>query len=86
MTDSLVLQYSFLAGLLIFVWAAVKLVAWLKTRKNNTPLWTTVFEGLTQGAINLDHYKEPEFHIEKKSRREGEDYENGEFPDIQRHV
>ena len=76
MTGSLVLQYSFLAGLLIFVWAAVKLVAWLKTRKNNTPLWTTVFEGLTQGAINLDHYKEPELHMEKKSRREGEDYEN----------
>ena len=86
MSDGLLLQYSFLVGLLSFVWAAVKLVAWLKTRKNNVPLWTTVFEGLTQGAINLDHLKEPEIHIEKKSRREGEDYENEEFPEIQSHV
>ena len=82
MSEGLLLQYSFLGGLLIFVWATVKLVAWLKIRKNNIPLWTTVFEGLTQGAINLDHLKEPEIHIEKKSRRQGEGYENREFPEI----
>ena len=82
MSEDLLLQYSFLGGLLIFVWASVKLVAWLKTRNNNVPLWTTVFEGLTQGVISLDHFKEPEIHIEKKSRRQGEDYENKEFTEI----
>ena len=82
MGGGLLLQYSLLVDLLIFTWAASKLVAWLKTRNNNIPLWTTVFEGLTQGAINLDHLKEPEIHIETKARRQGEDYENGEFPEF----
>ena len=81
-SEDLLLQYSFLGGLLIFVWASVKLVAWLKARDNNKTLWTTVFEGLTQGAISLDHLKEPEIHIEKKSRRQGEDYENKELMEI----
>ena len=81
-SEDLLLQYSFLGGLLIFVWASVRLVAWLKARNNNTPLWTTVFEGLTQGAISLDHLNEPEINIEKRSRRQGEDYENKELVEI----
>ena len=76
MSEDLLLQYLILGGLLIFVWASEKLVAWLKTKNNNVPLWTTVFEGLTQGVTSLDHLKEPEIHIEKKSRRQDEDYEN----------
>ena len=67
---------------MIFVWASVKLVAWLKTRNNNVPLWTTVFEGLTQGVISLDHLKEPEIHIEKESLRQSEDYENKQLMEI----
>ena len=82
MSEDLLLQYSFLGGLLIFVWVSVKLVAWLETRNNNVPLWTTVFEGLTQGAISLDHLKEPEIHIEKRSRRQSDDYENKELMEI----
>lgn len=82
MSEDLLLQYSFLGGLLIFVWASVKLVAWLKTRNNKVPLWTTVFEGLTQGIISLDHLKEPEIDIEKESLRQGEGYENKELMEI----
>ena len=81
MSEGLLLQYLFLGGLLIFVWAAVRLVAWLKTRKSNIPLWATVFEGLAQGAINLNHLKETEIHIEKKVPPRGEDYEYNEDRD-----
>jgi hypothetical protein len=59
----------------------VRLVAWLKTRKSNIPLWTTVFEGLAQGAINLDHLKETKIHIEKKIPPRGEDFGNNEDRD-----
>ena len=79
MGEDLLLQYSFLGGLLIFVRASVKLVAWLKIRNNNVPWWTTVFEGLSQDVISLDYLKEAEIHIEKESRRQGEDYENKEL-------
>ena len=81
MGEDLLLQYLFLGGLLIFVWASVRLVAWLKTRKSNMPLWTTVFEGLAQGAINLDHLKETKIHIEKKIPPRGEDFGNNEDRD-----
>ena len=67
MNGDLLLQCSFLGGLLIFVWASVKLVARFKTRKNNKPLWTTVLEGLAHGAIGLDHLREPEIRIEKNT-------------------
>ena len=82
MIDGLLPQYLLLVGLRTFAWVASKLVAWLKTRNNNIPLWTTVFEGLTQGAINLDHLKEPEIHIEEKARRQGEGYGNRRFPEF----
>ena len=82
MSEDLLLQYLILGGLLIFVWASVKLVAWLKTRNNNVPLSTKVFEGLTQGVTSLDHLKEPETHIEKETLRQGEDYENKELMEI----
>jgi hypothetical protein len=40
-----------------------------------------VFEGLAQGAINLNHLKETEIHIEKKVPPRGEDYEYNEDRD-----
>lgn len=73
MDNSANLQVMVVAGVVIFCWAVAKLVAWIKTKKINTELWCTVFEGLTQGAIRLDHLKNPETRIEKKTKRDGRD-------------
>lgn len=71
--DNATMQLAIIAGVVIFGWAMFSLVAWIKTKKINTELWCTVFEGLTQGAVRLDHLKNPETVIEKKLRRDGRD-------------
>lgn len=73
MNSEVNLQIAIIAGVIIFAWLTGKLVAWIKTKKINTELWCTVFEGLTQGAIRLDHLKNPESVIEKKIRKDGRD-------------
>ncbi len=74
MDINLVLQASVVSGLILFIWLSTKLIAWLKTRKNNVPLWADVFEGLTHGLVRMDDYiKEPEFYIERKTRRDGKE-------------
>ena len=67
------LQLAVIAGVILFTWLMVRLVRWIKTKQINTELWCTVFEGLTQGAIRLDHLKNPETVIEKKIRKDGRD-------------
>lgn len=67
------LQIAVIAGVILFSWLMVRLVKWIKTKQINTELWCTVFEGLTQGAIRLDHLKNPETVIEKKIRKDGRD-------------
>jgi hypothetical protein len=67
------LQIAIITGVVVFTWLMVRLVAWIKTKKINTELWCTVFEGLTQGAVRLDHLKNPEAVIEKKIRKDGRD-------------
>ncbi len=66
MDGNLKLQFIILATMFIFSWLMVKLVKYTKTKKINTELWCTFFEGLTQGAIRLDDLKAPEIVIEKK--------------------
>ena len=66
-------QFMIIAGVALFGWLMVRLVAWIKTKRINTELWCTVFEGLTQGAIRLDHLKNPETVIEKKIKKDGRD-------------
>ena len=73
MTDAANLEIAIIAGVVGFAWVMVRLVAWIKTKKINTELWCTVFEGLTQGAVRLDHLKNPEAVIEKKIRKDGRD-------------
>jgi hypothetical protein len=51
----------------------VRLIRFNKTKRINTELWCTVFEGLTQGAIRLDDLKNPQTVIEKKIKRDGRD-------------
>ena len=67
------LQIAIIVGVIVFTWLIVRLVAWIKTKQINTELWCTVFEGLTQGAVRLDHLKNPEAVIEKKIRKDGRD-------------
>lgn len=81
MDDSLRMQYLILGILLLFGLLSTKLVSFLKKRKNNTPLWATLFEGITMGLVNLDLYKEPETRIEKKAKRDGENKPPVEFID-----
>ena len=71
MDDTLHMQYLILGGLLLFGFLSAKLISVLKRRKNNVPLWSTVFEGITMGLVNLDMYKEPEARIEKRAKRDG---------------
>lgn len=72
MSEDILLHLIILGVLFIFSWLMVKLVRYTKTKKINTELWCTVFEGLTQGAIRLDDLKAPETVIEKKIRKDGE--------------
>ena len=73
MDDTANLQLLVLGGMVIFGWSVARLVHYNKSRRINTELWCTVFEGLTQGAIRLDDLKAPESVIEKKIRRDGKD-------------
>lgn len=73
MDDTANLQLLVLGGMLLFGWIVARLVRYNKSRRINTELWCTVFEGLTQGAIRLDDLKAPESVIEKKIRRDGKD-------------
>lgn len=67
------LQLIILGTLFVFSWLMIKLIRHLKTQKIDTELWCTVFEGMTQGALRLDHLKNPGTVIEKKMRRDGKD-------------
>ncbi|HTQ98375.1 MAG TPA: hypothetical protein VMH83_00230 [Candidatus Acidoferrum sp.] len=67
------MQLLVLGAMVLFAWLMVKLVRYNKSRRVNTELWCTVFEGLTQGAVRLDDLKAPEEVIEKKARRDGKD-------------
>jgi hypothetical protein len=62
-----------LAAIVVFVLLMTRLVRFIKTKRINTELWCTIFEGFTQGAVRLDHLKNPETVIEKKIRRDGRD-------------
>ena len=76
------LQVLTLIAMFIFCWLVVKLVRYTKTKRINTELWCTVFEGLTQGAIRLDDLKTPEAVIEKKMRRDGKDKDSFDLSDF----
>ena len=80
------LQLIILGAMFVFSWLMVRLVLYTKTKRINTELWCTVFEGLTQGAIRLDDLKAPEEVIEKKIRRDGKDKEPYDLDDIENQI
>lgn len=77
------LQLIILGAMLVFAFLTVKVVRYNKTKRINTELWCTVFEGLTQGAIRLDDLKAPEEVIEKKIKRDGQGKEPFALNDIE---
>lgn len=58
-------------GLFLAVWAAGKFIIYLRSKKHNTELWGTIFEGVTNKLINLDPIKKPTVFIEKKAKQSG---------------
>ena len=80
------LQLIILGSMFVFSWLMVRLVRFTKTKKINTELWCTIFEGLTQGAIRLDDLKAPEEVIEKKIKRDGQDKDPFDLNDIETRI
>ena len=73
MTNS---EYVLLAITFIFfiiVWLGITYVKYLRSKRHNTELWGTIFEGVTHKMVNLDAIKEPQVFIEKKAKRSGQD-------------
>ena len=48
-------------------------IKYLRSKRHNTELWGTIFEGVTHKLVNLDAIKNPEVFIEKKARRSGQE-------------
>jgi hypothetical protein len=56
----------------ILVWIGSSYIKHLRSKRHNTELWGTIFEGVTNKLINLDAIKEPEVFIEKKVEKSGQ--------------
>ena len=81
MNDSLKMQYLIIFFLVLFAFLATKLISSLKKRKNNVPLWSTIFEGITMGLVNLDAQKNPDTKIERKAKKSGKEEFFSDFID-----
>ncbi|MBL4580375.1 MAG: hypothetical protein JKY29_01040 [Gammaproteobacteria bacterium] len=68
MFDSLVIE-----SLVLFIFLATKLISFLKKQENNAPLWSSVFEGVTMGLVNLDEHKNSDTKIDRKAKRDGKE-------------
>lgn len=55
-----------------FIWLGARYIKHIKTKKHNTEVWGTIFEGVTNKLIDLDPVKKPEVFIEKKAKRSGQ--------------
>lgn len=56
----------------IVIWLGAIYLKYLRSKRHNTELWGTIFEGVTHKLVNLDAIKEPEVYIEKKTKRSGQ--------------
>ena len=84
------IEYTLLGITLLFFvlgWLGTIYIKYLRSKRHNTELWGTIFEGVTHKLINLDAIKEPEVFIEKKTKRSGQgidseldDHENERAP------
>jgi hypothetical protein len=75
------MQYLIIGGLVLFIFLAAKVISSVKKRKNNVPLWSSVFEGITMGLVNLDEHKNSDTKIERKAKRDGKEELSHDFID-----
>ncbi len=73
MSNDLILHISIVIGLIVVFLSSIKLIIYLRYKSTNTALWATIFEGFTSNAIVLEPLKEPEVHIEKQAKKDGQD-------------
>ncbi|MES2676107.1 MAG: hypothetical protein V4660_17845 [Pseudomonadota bacterium] len=73
MTDS---DYTILGITCLFfilTWLASIYIKYLRSKRHNTELWGTIFEGVTNKLVDLDAIKKPEIFIEKKAPKSGQE-------------
>jgi hypothetical protein len=75
------MQYLIIGGLVLIIFLGAKVISSLKKRKNNVPLWSSVFEGITMGLVNLDEHKNSDTKIERKAKRDGKEELSQDFLD-----
>lgn len=81
----LFIQFGLVFGFFLVAYVAVKYVAYLKRKRPNKELWATIFEGVTHKTMDLEPLTQPEVYIEKKAKRDGQNYD--EVPeDKQYHI
>lgn len=69
------IQFGLVIGFFLAVYIAVKFIAHLKRKRPNKELWATIFEGVTHKTMDLEPLKQPEVYIEKKAKRDGQNYD-----------
>lgn len=57
----------------LLCWIGSIYIKYLRSKRHNTQLWGTIFEGVTHKLVNLDAIKEPEIFIEKKTQKNGQE-------------
>lgn len=83
--QSMYIQFGLVIGFFVLIYLAVKFIANLKRRRPNKELWATIFEGVTHKTMDLEPLKQPEVYIEKKAKRDGQNYD-GESDEKQYHI
>ena len=72
MTNKEYLLLGITLAFFMIAWIGIKYVNYLRSKRHNTELWGTIFEGVTHKMVNLDAIKEPQVFIEKKAKRSGQ--------------
>ena len=83
MNDSLIMTNFIIGDLVFFIFFATRLISFLKKQKINIPLWSSIFEGITMGLVNLDEHKNSDTRIERKAKRDGKEELSNNFIDLE---
>jgi len=69
------IHFGLVVGFFLTMYLAVKFIAHLRRKRPNKELWATIFEGVTHKTMDLEPLKQPEVYIEKKAKRDGQNYD-----------
>ena len=69
------IQAGLVMGFFLALYIAIKFIVRLKTKRPNKELCATIFEGVTHKTMDLEPLKQPEVYIEKKAKRDGQNYD-----------